>query len=85
MILPAVRQNLKSTTTDDEYQVLMQLAETGVRWARQWMQTATGEEKKTEVSGYLQEKAAALGLIVGEDDIDKAIEAVYDKIKQETE
>ncbi len=83
LVLPPIRQLLRKKTSDAEYAVLLQLTETGVRWARHWMDTATGEQKKEEVAAYLREKAAALGLTVSEDDIDKAIEAVYDRIRQE--
>ena len=83
LALPPIRQLLKKRTNDADYAVLMELTETGVRWARQWMYTATGEAKKEEVATYLREKATALGMNVDEDDIDKAIEAVYDRIRQE--
>lgn len=76
-----VRALAQSQMSDDDFKTLMELAEVAVRWARQWMQTATGEEKKEEVAGYLLRKALDLGLEVDEEDIDKAIEAVYDRIK----
>ena len=47
------------------------------------MDTATGQEKKQEVYGYLIERCKALGLEFTEEDIDKAIEASYEAIKKE--
>lgn len=78
-----IRALAQSWLRDDDFKTLMELAEVAVRWARQWMKTATGEEKKAKVAGYLLRKAQALGLNVDEEDIDKVIEAVYDKIKNE--
>lgn len=83
LVFMPVRELTKTKLEDADYKTLLELAETAVRWARQWMQTSTGEEKKAEVAGYLLEKTMALGLNVNEEDIDKAIEAVYDKIKNE--
>ena len=34
---------------------------------------------------YLEEKTSELGLNITADDIDKAIEAAYEKVKKETE
>ncbi|MDD7533026.1 MAG: phage holin, LLH family, partial [Treponema sp.] len=61
------------------------ITETAVRWAKQWLDTATGAEKKEEVLRYLEEKTSELGLNITADDIDKAIEAAYEKVKKETE
>ena len=85
LYLAPIRTLAAAKLNDEDYKTLQQLAETAVRWARQWMKTATGEEKKAEVAGYLLRKAEALGLNVDEEDIDKAIEAVYDKVKRENE
>lgn len=76
---------LKKKTTKEEYETLLELAEIAVRWAKQWMQTASGEEKKEEVYRYLIERCRGLGLEFTEEDIDKAIEASYEAIKKEQE
>lgn len=75
----------KRQLAEAEYKQLNDITETAVRWAKQWLDTATGEEKKEEVLRYLEEKTAELGLNITADDIDKAIEAAYEKVKKETE
>ncbi|CDA90806.1 putative uncharacterized protein [Firmicutes bacterium CAG:238] len=80
-----IRNLIKKKTTKEEYDTLLALAEISVRWAKQWMDTATGAEKKEEVLRYLEEKTSELGLNITADDIDKAIEAAYEKVKKETE
>ena len=80
-----IRNLIKKKTTKEEYDTLLALAEISVRWAKQWMDTATGQEKKREVYGYLIERCKALGLEFTAEDIDKAIEASYEAIKKEEE
>ena len=80
-----IRNLIKKKTTKEEYDTLLALAEISVRWAKQWMDTATGQEKKREVYGYLIERCKALGLDFTSEDIDKAIEASYEAIKKEKE
>ena len=80
-----IRNLIEKKTTKEEYDTLLALAEISVRWAKQWMDTATGAEKKEEVLRYLEEKTSELGLNITADDIDKAIEAAYEKVKKETE
>lgn len=79
--LKPVREQAKASLGEEDYKTLMEVTEIAVRWARQWMQTATGEEKKEEVMIYVLKKADELGLVISEEDADKAIEAVYDRIK----
>lgn len=79
VLIPMIRGKL----TLEQQETLEYWANIAVRWAKQWMQTATGEEKKEEVFRFVSEKAAALGLRVDEEDIDKAIEAVYEMVKKE--
>jgi len=78
-----VREAVEEKTGAEDYLILLKLTETAVRWARQWMQTNTGDEKKEEVLRYLRKKIQALGLDVDEEDVDKTIEGVYDKVKRE--
>ena len=75
----------KRQLSQEEYKQLSDITETAVRWAKQWLDTATGEEKKEEVLRYLEEKTAELGLNITVEDIDKAIEAAYENVKKETE
>lgn len=83
MFATPAKKLLQKKTTKEEYDTLLALAEISVRWAKQWMDTATGQEKKQEVYGYLIERCKALGLEFTEEDIDKAIEASYEAIKKE--
>lgn len=75
----------KRQLSQEDYKQLLDTADTGVRWAKQWLNTKTGAEKKEEVLRYLEEKTAELGLKVTADDMDKALEAVYEKVKKEPE
>lgn len=75
----------KRQLSQEEYKQLSGITETAVRWAKQWLDTASGAEKKEEVLRYLEEKTSELGLNITADDIDKAIEAAYEKVKKETE
>lgn len=79
------KELLKKKTTKEEYDTLLELAEISVRWAKQWMSTSTGKEKKLEVYNYLIERCKELGISFTEEDIDKAIEASYEAIKKEQE
>lgn len=75
----------KRQLSEEEYKQLNDIAETAVRWAKQWLDTKTGAEKKEEVLRYLERKTSELGLNITADDIDKAIEAAYEKVKKESE
>ena len=75
----------KRQLSEEEYKQRNDITETAVRWAKQWLDTATGAEKKEEVLRYLEEKTSELGLNITADDIDKAIEAAYEKVKEESE
>lgn len=75
----------KRQLSEADYKQLLDTADTAVRWAKQWLDTATGAEKKEEVLRYLEEKTSELGLNVSADDMDKALEAAYEKVKKESE
>lgn len=75
----------KRQLSEEEHKQLNDITETAVRWAKQWLDTKTGAEKKEEVLRYLERKTSELGLNITADDIDKAIEAAYEKVKKETE
>ena len=75
----------KRQLSEEEYKQLSDITETAVRWAKQWLDTASGAEKKEEVLRYLEEKTAEIGLNVTADDMDKALEAAYEKVKKEFE
>ena len=75
----------KRQLSEEEYKQLNDITETAVRWAKQWLDTKTGAEKKEEVLQYLERKVSELGLDVTAEDMDKALEAAYEKIKKEPE
>ena len=75
----------KRQLSEEEQKQLLDTADTAVRWAKQWLDTKTGAEKKEEVLRYLESKTSELGLNVTAEDMDKAIEAAYEKIKKESE
>ena len=74
----------KRQLSEEEQKQLLDTADTAVRWAKQWLDTKTGAEKQEEVLQYLESKISELGLNVTAEDIDKAIEAAYEKIKKES-
>ena len=75
----------KRQLSEEEYKQLSDITETAVRWAKQWLDTKTGAEKKEEVLQYLERKVSELGLDVTAEDMDKALEAAYEKVKKEPE
>lgn len=81
VIVPAIKTWRDSKLTKDQRDTLNYWIVVGVRWAKQWLQTATGEEKKEKVMQFVLDKVEELGLPYTEDDIDKAIEAIYESIK----
>ena len=81
VIVPAVKTWRDSKLTKDQRDTLNYWVTVGVRWAKQWLQTASGEEKKEKVMQFVLRKVEELGLPYAEDDIDKAIEAIYESIK----
>lgn len=81
VIVPDIKTWRDSKLTKDQRDTLNYWVVVGVRWAKQWLQTATGEEKKEKVMQFVLEKVKELGLPYTKDDIDKAIEAVYESIK----
>ena len=74
----------KRQLSEEEQKQLLDTADTAVRWAKQWLDTKTGAEKKEEVLRYLESKISELGLNVTAEDMDKAIEAAYEKVKKES-
>lgn len=75
----------KRQLSEAEYKQLNDITETAVRWAKQWLDTKTGAEKKEEVLRYLERKTSELGLNISAEDMDKALEAAYEKVKKESE
>lgn len=75
------KEEMDKTTQDTiDYWV-----EVGVRWAKQWMQSETGEKKKEQVLSYVTDKLRELKIDVSAEDLDKIIEAIYGNVKHELE
>ena len=81
--LRAFIKNEKATMSKQTQETIEYWVEIGVRWAKQWLQSDTGEEKKAAVFDYLVDKFVELGIDVTEDDLDKLIEYVYEQVKAE--
>ena len=74
--------NEKATLDKKTQETIEYWTETGVRWAKQWLQSESGEKKKEAVLEYLAVKFSELGLDVAEEDVDKLIEAIYEQVKE---
>ena len=82
-LINKVKVEIETTLNEQDEKLVYEIVETSVRWARQWLQSETGEKKKEEVLKYVSERLNALGIEVDADYIDKLIESVYDAIKSE--
>ena len=82
-LIDKVKVEIDTTLNEQDGKLIYEIVETSVRWARQWLQSETGEKKKEEVLKYVSERLNALGIEVDADYIDKLIESVYDTIKSE--
>lgn len=81
VIVPAI-QNWRSTKLDEKQRAQLKFwVDTGVLWAKQWLQSESGQFKKDEVMKFVLAKVAALNLPYSQDDIDKAVEAAYSAVK----
>ena len=81
IIVPAIQTWRSSRLTKDQRETLDYWANIGVQWAKQWLQSAAGEEKKARVMQFLLAKSEELKLPYTAEDIDKAVEAVYASVK----
>ena len=84
VIVPAIKTWRTAKLNQDQRETLDYWVDVGVRWAKQWLQTSTGEEKKEAVYEFILEKVTELGLPYTKEDIDKAIVAVYESVKSES-
>ena len=81
--IKAIIANEKATLDKKTQETIEYWTETGVRWAKQWLQSKSGEKKKEAVLEYLTAKFSELGIDVAEEDVDKLIEAIYEQVKTE--
>lgn len=85
IIVPAIKDWRANKLDENQRDQLTFWVETAVLWAQQWLQSKSGEEKKAEVMKYVMAKVKELGLPFTEDDVDKAIEAIYNTVKDITD
>lgn len=76
-------KNAKEEMSQSTQETIEYWVEVGVRWAKQWLQSETGEKKKAEVLTFVSEKLKELKINVSADELDKIIEAVYEQVKTE--
>lgn len=57
--------------------------EVGVRYAKQWLASESGEAKKEAVLEFVSDKLSELKIDVSADELEKLIEAIYEKVKKE--
>ena len=83
VLVPFIRQKYKMHLTESQQKTIESIIETAVRWAKQWLQTADGAEKKKQVYEYVDRKLRESKIDMTAEDIDKMIEAIYEKVKKE--
>lgn len=81
VVVPAIKEWRNNKLTASQRDQLTFWVETGVLWAKQWLQSETGEQKKAQVMNWVQIKVDEFGLPYTDEDIDKCIEAVYSTVK----
>jgi len=79
------RKEVANKLTEAQIETINYWVEVGVRWAKQWLQSETGEKKKAEVLDYVSRKMAEIKINVSAEDLDKIIEAIYEQVKAEVE
>lgn len=82
-LLNNLRKDIKNKLTASEQQTVEYWTEAAVRWAKQWLQSESGETKKEEVLSFVLKKTDELGIKIDDEDIDKLIESIYQKVKSE--
>lgn len=85
IVVPAIKDWRNNKLDEKQRDQLTFWIETGVLWAKQWLQSKSGEEKKAEVMKFVMAKVHELNLPYTQDDVDKAIEAVYNAVKDVTD
>lgn len=74
----------KSEMSKEKQETVLYWTEVSVRWAKQWLQSETGEKKKEEVLRFVSGKLQKLKIDVSADELDKIIESVYEQVKKES-
>ena len=81
VVVPAIKDWRSNKLDEKQRDQLTFWVETAVLWANQWLQSKSGEEKKAEVMKFVMQKVEELNLPFSQDDVDKAIEAIYNSVK----
>lgn len=71
---------LASKMSKENYENLINITRTAVRYAEQWLAGVEGHEKKSVVYNYVSEKCKEYNLGVDSSDIDKAIESAVKEL-----
>lgn len=81
VVVPAIKEWRNNKLTASQQNQLTFWVETGVLWAKQWLQSETGEQKKAQVMDWVRFKVSERNLPFSDEDIDKCIEAIYNTVK----
>ena len=73
----------KAEMSKETQETILYWTEVSVRWAKQWLQSETGEKKKEEVLRFVSEKLQSLKIGISAEELDKIIECVYEQVKKE--
>lgn len=73
----------KAEMSQSTQEIVDYWVEVGVRWAKQWLQSQSGETKKAEVLSFVSAKLAELKINMSADELDRIIEAIYEQVKAE--
>lgn len=86
VLLPLITtkwKTAKAEMSQSTQEIVDYWVEVGVRWAKQWLQSQSGETKKAEVLRFVSTKLAELKINVSADELDRIIEAIYEQVKAE--
>lgn len=83
VLVPFIFKKYKANVSQKNQETIEYWTETAVRWAKQWLQTEEGQVKKKAVKDYLEVKMEELNIELSLEDLDKIIEAVYERVKKE--
>lgn len=86
VLVPLIRtkwQNAKMELDQNTQDIISFWTSIAVKWAKQWLQSETGEKKKEEVLAFVSAKMQELKIDVTTEELDKIIEAVYSEVKNE--
>lgn len=82
-LIQKLKKEANEKLTKEQLYTIEYWTECGVRWAKQWLQSESGEKKKEEVMNFICSKMAELKIDISAEDLDKIIESVYEQVKKE--